>query len=459
MRMLNLLVGLLALSWFSAALGQDAYLRLRCDGDADNADVFINDKFKGQCPIDLSVAEGSIKLKVVKNLDQGHYRLFTKELFLSAGAMKRLDVELAGEILLTAYGRKQESQSLAALKLAAAAKAARFAEADEAARLQAKNNPTPFVAQSPEVSATAASQGLQPANLSKLAARETPDLYRTKSCEYIEMSLSEVPMYQASTQVVLKQVGTARKHAADQVWLEKGCQPANLPRGRVGISMETVDPQWAMALLKPAAGVVVLGTVPGSGAQQARILPQDVIVAVNNQPIADSIDFKLQVAKAAIGSQVNVKLWRGNDFSVVPVQVGPGETRVQASGETSATLAQQSTIPAGAMYCTAVLSTQHTEGATASPVKLITGAASDMQPSLKSYIAKVKQEQPGIWGDFKFNTAVCIADAVVCIAEAKGPGGKTQNAFEFCHATQAKANAELQQMRQADPQAVVVDWP
>ena len=45
MRMLNLLVGLLALSWFSAALGQDAYLRLRCDGDADNADVFINDKF------------------------------------------------------------------------------------------------------------------------------------------------------------------------------------------------------------------------------------------------------------------------------------------------------------------------------------------------------------------------------------------------------------------------------
>lgn len=122
-------------------------------------------------------------------------------------------------------------------------------------------------------------------------------------------------------------------------------------------------------------------------------------------------------------------------------------------------VAKQSAIPTAAMYCTALLSTQHTYGATMSPVKLIAGAANDIRPSLKSYIEKAKRDQPGVWGDFNLNTATCTPGAVVCMAEAKGPTGKTQNAFQFCHATQAKADAELNQMRQGDPQAIVVDWP
>ncbi|BBP58352.1 PDZ domain-containing protein [Pseudomonas sp. St316] len=313
---------------------------------------------------------------------------------------------------------------------------------------------------SPATSTVAAPQGLPPIDLQKLVTRETPDRYRSKSCEYIEMSLSEVPMYQASAEPVMKQVGTARKEAASQVWLEKGCQPANLPRGRIGASIDTIDPKRAMALSQPPAGVVVLAAVPGSGAQQAGIVPQDVIVAVDDRPIADSIDFRVAVAKASIGSRVNLKVWRGNAFSIVPVLVGPGGTQVSvtptamANGVTAA-----SAVPAGAMYCTAVLSTQHTYGAAVSPVKLIAGAASDMQPSLKNYIAKVKLQQPGVWGDFKLNSDVCAPGAVVCMAEAKGPTGKTQNAFEFCHATQAKADAELAQMRLGDPKAVLVDWP
>ncbi|MHA6787637.1 PDZ domain-containing protein [Pseudomonas bijieensis] len=311
---------------------------------------------------------------------------------------------------------------------------------------------------SPATSTVAVPQGLPPIDLQKLVTRETPDRYRSKSCEYIEMSLSEVPMYQASAEPIMKQVATARKEAASQVWLEKSCQPANLPRGRIGASIDTIDPKRAMALSQPPAGVVVLATVPGSGAQQAGIVPQDVIVAVDDRLIADSIDFRVAVAKAPIGSRVNLKVWRNNAFSIVPVLVGPGGTQVSMTPTVMANGAT-AVIPAAAMYCTAVLSTQHTYGASVSPVKLIAGAASDMQPSLKSYIAKVKQEQPGVWGDFKLNSAVCAPGAVVCMAEAKGPTGKTQNAFEFCHATQAKADAELAQMRQGDPKAVLVDWP
>lgn len=160
MRLRNLLVGLLALSWFSAALGQDAYLRLRCEGDADNADVFINGKLKGQCPIDLSIVEGPIQLKVVKNIDQGHYRLFTTELYLSGGAMKRLDVELDAEILFTEQGREQEKQRLAALQVAAEAKAARFAAAEEAARVQAEKDAPRIAAEKQAAAAQAAQQAL-----------------------------------------------------------------------------------------------------------------------------------------------------------------------------------------------------------------------------------------------------------------------------------------------------------
>lgn len=313
---------------------------------------------------------------------------------------------------------------------------------------------------SPATSTVTAPQGLPPIDLQKLVTRETPDRYRPKSCDYIEMALSEVPMYQASAEPVMKQVGNARKEAAGQVWLEKSCQPSNWPRGKVGISMDTIDPQRAMALSQPPAGVVVLGTVPGSGAQQAGIVPQDVIVAVDNKPIADTIDFRVELAKVAIGSRANLKVWRGNAFSIVPVVVGPGGTQVSVTPvPANSTAVAQTATSAGALYCTAVLSTQHTYGATVSPVKLIAGAANDMQPSLKGYIAKVKQQQPGVWGDFKLNPAVCAPGAVVCMAEAKGPSGKTQNAFQFCHPTQAKADTELSQMRTGDPQAVVVDWP
>lgn len=130
----------LVMGMASLAVADDAYLRLRCEGDSEGADVRINGKLKGQCPIDLAVPEGEIKLSVTKNLAKGQYRQFEKSLFLSGGAMKRETVELGPEILFTAEGRKLEDQRLAALKAAADAEAARQAAAKEAARIQAEKD-------------------------------------------------------------------------------------------------------------------------------------------------------------------------------------------------------------------------------------------------------------------------------------------------------------------------------
>lgn len=168
----------------------------------------------------------------------------------------------------------------------------------------------------------------QSVNLQNMIARETPDRYRPRTCEYIEMSLAEVPVYLSSTNAMQKQAGEARKVAASQVWLEKGCTSANFPGGKIGISMETIDAQNAAIHSLPTTGVVVYNTVPGSPAQQAGILANDVVVAVNDQPVADSVEFRVQVGKAPLGSTVNLKVWRYMAFQTVPVMVGAGGTQV-----------------------------------------------------------------------------------------------------------------------------------
>lgn len=176
-------------------------------------------------------------------------------------------------------------------------------------------DPTPGVVPVPEQTAA-----YKP-DLQVLVTRETPERYRSRSCEYIEMALIEVPGYVGSTEPLLQQAGEARKVAASQVWYEKGCTQANWPRGIIGVHMDTVDAISAARIAAPTTGVLINSTGPGSGAQNAGILSGDIIVAVNDQPIADSIDFRVAVAKAAIGTSINLKYWRAHNFYTAPVLV------------------------------------------------------------------------------------------------------------------------------------------
>lgn len=111
----------------SFAQADDAYLRLRCDGDAAGALVSINGAKKGECPVDLVVPEGKIRLSVRKSVSEHSFKLYEKELFLSAGAMKRESVVL-GPLQFTAEGQRLENERLAREKAAAEAQAAALAE-------------------------------------------------------------------------------------------------------------------------------------------------------------------------------------------------------------------------------------------------------------------------------------------------------------------------------------------
>lgn len=122
------------------AFADDAYLRLRCDGEAAGAAVFINGAKKGECPIDLSIPEGNVRLVVRKVLDQYRFRSFEKELLLPAGAMKRETVVL-GDIQFTPEGQQIENERLAREKAeadrVAAEKAAQAAIVAEQQRIAA----------------------------------------------------------------------------------------------------------------------------------------------------------------------------------------------------------------------------------------------------------------------------------------------------------------------------------
>lgn len=132
MRNKMMLVAGVVLFGTSEVMAADAYLRVRCEGNSEGAEVRINGQMKGHCPLDVAVPEGQVRLSVHKDLGRGQFQTYEKEFFLSAGAMKRENVTL-GNIQFTPEGRKLEDERLAA-------EAVRMAAEKEAARLQAERD-------------------------------------------------------------------------------------------------------------------------------------------------------------------------------------------------------------------------------------------------------------------------------------------------------------------------------
>ncbi len=89
----------------SFAQTSGAMLRIGCTGDAVGAEVRVNGVFKGECPVDVEVRAGLVKVEAAKpvgNLE----RVFGRELHVADGTVKRVDVVL-GEPGLSAKAREQ----------------------------------------------------------------------------------------------------------------------------------------------------------------------------------------------------------------------------------------------------------------------------------------------------------------------------------------------------------------
>lgn len=81
-------------------------LQVACYGEDEDAEVTIDGEFKGYCPIVLSVAPGTLKLRVVKWVDVLHERVFEQDIRVDDGVKIKIDARLVPQ--LTAAGRRHE---------------------------------------------------------------------------------------------------------------------------------------------------------------------------------------------------------------------------------------------------------------------------------------------------------------------------------------------------------------
>jgi hypothetical protein len=88
MKQIFLVIFMLGLGISTAAAST---LRVTCEDQAAGAEVTINDKYKGECPIDIQLSEGKHSLKAVKKIN-GKNKTFQEQVRMGDGVTKRIEV-------------------------------------------------------------------------------------------------------------------------------------------------------------------------------------------------------------------------------------------------------------------------------------------------------------------------------------------------------------------------------
>jgi hypothetical protein len=104
-------LGIGILSFDAVAAG--SLLRVACEGADAGAEVSINGVFKGECPLDIQVNEGTVQLRVLKKVDASRERVFEQQFRIGDGVVKKIDVTLSVP-RLNAEAQRRENERIAA---------------------------------------------------------------------------------------------------------------------------------------------------------------------------------------------------------------------------------------------------------------------------------------------------------------------------------------------------------
>ncbi len=94
-------------------------------------------------------------------------------------------------------------------------------------------------------------------------------------------------------------------------------------RGWMGVAIQDVNKELAEYYgIENTTGVYVSKVYEGNPADEAGILPGDVITQINGKPIETSRDLSLTIANIAVGETIKVQLIRSGDTKTVKVKLG-----------------------------------------------------------------------------------------------------------------------------------------
>jgi len=115
------------------------------------------------------------------------------------------------------------------------------------------------------------------------------------------------------------------RHVMDQI-----VKSGKVTRGWIGISIQPVDAAIAKSfgLTGQARGALISEVVPDSPAARAGLMSGDIVLQLNNEPIADSRALSLRISDLSPGTNVSLQIWRNGKQSQANVTLGeqPAQT-------------------------------------------------------------------------------------------------------------------------------------
>ena len=105
--------------------------------------------------------------------------------------------------------------------------------------------------------------------------------------------------------------------------MEQLIKSGTVTRGYIGVEPQDLTSELADAFkLSRRNGVIIAGVVRGGPAFKAGIRTGDIVVAVDDKPIADTTSMLNAIAQLAPGNAVNIRIVRGGQELNTPVTVG-----------------------------------------------------------------------------------------------------------------------------------------
>ena len=116
--------------------------------------------------------------------------------------------------------------------------------------------------------------------------------------------------------------------------MEQIVQKGSVTRGWIGVGVQDITPELAQSFnLSASRGVLITQVERGSPADKGGIKPGDILLAVNNRPVADTTTMLNLVAALPPGEQATIKLTRNQAETELTVTIGRRPSPQQRKGQ------------------------------------------------------------------------------------------------------------------------------